>query len=162
MVPLDNRAKVMYMHYMNSHQDIIESYIVESCACQKVRMAARAVTRAYDDALRPVGLRATQLAVLVAIAVEGALSITALAKFMIMDRSTLTRNLRPLEQDGLVAVGLEGWRRSRTLEVTKKGRSKLAEALPLWKQAQEILRHKLGEQNWVNIHSDLDRLIRAA
>jgi len=152
----------MYMHDMISYQDVIKSYTVESCACQKVRMAARAVTRAYDDALRPVGLRATQLAVLVAIAVEGAMSITALAKSMIMDRSTLTRNLRPLEEEGLVAVGLEGWRRSRTLEVTAKGRSRLAEALPLWKQAQETLRRKLGEQNWVHIHSDLDRLIRAA
>ena len=150
------------MHDMTSCQDVIESYFVESCACHKVRMAARAVTRAYDDALRPVGLRATQLAVLVAIAVEGAMSITALAKFMIMDRSTLTRNLRPLEKEGLVAVGLEGWRRSRTLEVTEKGRSRLGEALPLWKQAQETLRRKLGEQNWVNIHSDLDQLIRAA
>jgi DNA-binding MarR family transcriptional regulator len=152
----------MYIHDMASYQDVIESYIVESCACHKVRMAARAVTRAYDDALRPVGLRATQLAVLVAIAVEGAMSITALAKFMIMDRSTLTRNLRPLEEEGLVAVGLEGWRRSRTLEVTEKGRLRLAEALPLWKQAQETLRRKLGDQNWVKIHSDLDQLIQAA
>ena len=151
----------MYMHDM-VYEDVIGSYIVESCACQKVRMAARAVTRAYDDALRPVGLRATQLAVLVAIAVEGAMSITALAKFMIMDRSTLTRNLRPLEGEGLVAVGLEGWRRSRTIEVTEKGHLRLAEALPLWKQAQETLRRKLGEQNWVNMHSDLDQLIRAA
>jgi DNA-binding MarR family transcriptional regulator len=147
---------------MTSHQQVIESYTVESCACQKVRMAARAVTRAYDDALRPAGLRATQLAVLVAIAVEGAMSITALARFMIMDRSTLTRNLRPLEEEGLVAVGLEGWRRSRTLEVTEKGRLRLREALPVWKQAQQTLRRKLGEQNWVNIHSDLDQLIRAA
>jgi len=152
----------MYLHDMFSYQNVIESYIAESCACHKVRMAARAVTRAYDDALRPVGLRATQLAVLVAIAVEGAMSITALAKFMIMDRSTLTRNLRPLEEEGLVAVGLEGWRRSRTLEVTEKGRSRLGEALPLWKQAQERLRRKLGEQNWASIHSNLDQLIRAA
>jgi DNA-binding MarR family transcriptional regulator len=152
----------MYIHDMASYQDVIESYTVESCACHKVRMAARAVTRAYDDALRPVGLRATQLAVLVAIAVEGAMSITALAKFMVMDRSTLTRNLRPLEEEGHVAIGLEGWRRSRTLGVTEKGRSRLAEALPLWKHAQETLRRKLGEQNWVKIHSDLDQLIQAA
>ena len=149
------------MHDMTSYQDVIESYTVESCACQKVRMAARAVTRAYDDALRPVGLRATQLAILVAITVEGAMSITALAKFMIMDRSTLTRNLRPLEEEGLVAVGPEGWRRSRTIEVTKKGRLRMGEALPIWKQAQDTLRRKLGEQSWVNIHSDLDQLIRA-
>src|SRR6516162_10522531 len=152
----------MYMHDMASYHDVIESYIVESCACQKVRMAARAVTRAYDDALRPVALRATQLAVLVAIAVEGAMSITALAKFMIMDRSTLTRNLRPLEKEGLVALGLEGWRRSRTLEITKMGRSRLREALPLWTKAQQALKKRLGDRTWGAVHGALDHLIRAA
>ena len=98
---------------------ITEREVIENCACQKVRTAARAVTRAYDEALRPVGLRATQLAVLVAVAMDDAISITALAKFMGMDRSTLTRNLRPLEKEGLVRLGMEGWRRSRTLEITR-------------------------------------------
>src|SRR5262245_35218045 len=128
-----------------------ERAYVESCACHKVRMAARAVTRAYDDALRAVGLRATQLAVLVAVGTDGAMSITTLAKIMSMDRSTLTRNLRPLEKEGLVAVGLEGWRRSRSLDITKKGQSRLREALPYWERAQEILRRKLGDQNWVSV-----------
>ena len=150
------------MHDMASYQDVIESYTVESCACQKVRVAARAVTRAYDDALRPVGLRATQLAVLVAVGIEGAVSITALAKLMGMDRLTLTRNLRPLEREGLVAVGLEGWRRSRTLEITNNGRTRLREALPHWKRAQDTLRRKLGDQNWTRVHDDLDQLISAA
>jgi DNA-binding MarR family transcriptional regulator len=120
------------------------------------------VTRAYDDALRPVGLRATQLSVLVAAAADDALSITALAKLMGMDRSTLTRNLRPLEADGLISVGLEGWRRSRTLTITKKGRSRLREALPLWEKAQQTLRSKLGDRRWDLIRKDLDDLIRAA
>ena len=71
-------------------------------------------------------------ALLVAVATEGAISITALAQGMGMDRSTLTRNLRPLEKDGLIAVGLEGWRRSRTVEITQKGRARVREALPLW------------------------------
>lgn len=139
-----------------------EREIIESCACHKVRMAARAVTRAYDDALRPVGLRATQLVVLVAVAIDGAISIAALAKFMGMDRSTLTRNLGPLEKEGLVAVGLEGWHRSRTLEITKKGRSRLREAIPLWGRAQKALKEKLGGANWAGIHKALDRLIDAA
>lgn len=140
----------------------VGSAYAESCACHKVRMAARAVTRAYDDALRPVGLRATQLAVLVAVANDGSMSITALAKLMGMDRSTLTRNLRPLEKEALIAVGLEGWRRSRTLEITKKGQSRLRDALPYWERAQDSLRRKLGDHNWVNVHDCLDQLIRAA
>jgi DNA-binding MarR family transcriptional regulator len=139
-----------------------EQEILENCACHRVRTAARAVTRAYDDALRPVGLRATQLSVLVAVAADDALSITALARLMGMDRSTLTRNLRPLEAEGLIALGLEGWRRSRTLEITKKGRTRLREAVPLWEKAQQALRTKLGDRRWDVIRKDLDDLIRAA
>ena len=149
----------MYMHVSRMTTD--PGY-VESCACHKVRMAARAVTRAYDDALRPVGLRATQLTVLVAVGKDISISITALAKLIEMDRTTLTRNLRPLEKQGLIAVGPEGWRRSRMLEITKKGQSRLREALPYWEQVQATLRRKLGDQKWDGVHDSLDQLIRAA
>jgi DNA-binding MarR family transcriptional regulator len=125
-------------------------------------MASRAVTRLYDEMLRSTGLRATQLAILVAAGGDEIVSITALAKFMGMDRSTLTRNLAPLEREGLIRVGSEGWRRSRTVEITKKGRSRLREALPFWEKAQEALRHKLGSRKWSVIMADLDDLIRAA
>jgi DNA-binding MarR family transcriptional regulator len=145
------------MARMTTEQDILES-----CACHRVRTAARAVTRAYDEALRPVGLRATQLSVLVAVAADDALSITALARLMGMDRSTLTRNLGPLETEGLIALGLEGWRRSRILEITRKGRTRLREALPLWDKAQQALRTRLGDRRWDLIRKDLDDLIRAA
>ena len=139
-----------------------EREILATCACHKVRTAARAVTRAYDEALRPAGLRATQLSVLVATAVDNALSITALANLMGMDRSTLTRNLRPLETEGLITIGREGWRRSRTLEITKKGRTRLRDSMPLWEKAQRALRTKLGDRRWDVIRKDLDDLIRAA
>jgi DNA-binding MarR family transcriptional regulator len=120
------------------------------------------VTRAYDEALRPVGLRATQLAVLVAVAAQEAMSITALANVLGMDRSTLTRNLRPLEKEGLIARGNEGWRRSRTLSVTKAGRSRLNRAVPLWSKAQQALKRRLGERPFDEIRVALDRLIAAA
>jgi len=125
-------------------------------------MAARAVTRLYDDTLRSVGLRATQLAILAAVGGDEVVSITGLAKFMGMDRSTLTRNLAPLERDGLIRVGVEGWRRSRTVEITKKGRSRLREALPLWETAQQTLQRRLGMRRWADIRADLDDLIRGA
>jgi DNA-binding MarR family transcriptional regulator len=140
----------------------IEQEIVANCACLKVRMAARAVTRAYDSALRPVGLRATQLSILVAVAIEGAISIAALAGFLGMDRTTLTRNLKPLKKEGLIFLGPEGRHRSRTLEITKKGQSRLREALPLWEHAQDALRRKLGNQAWVSVRDSLDRLIGTA
>ena len=133
-----------------------------SCLCHRTRMASRAVTRFYDEILRSVGLRATQLAVLVAVGNEDVMSITALAKFMGMDRSTLTRNLAPLEREGLIRVGNEGWRRSRTVECTKKGRTRLREALPFWQKAQETIRRKLGSRRWPVIMAELNDLIRVA
>jgi DNA-binding MarR family transcriptional regulator len=136
--------------------------ILDECTCTKVRIAARAVTRAYDDALRPVGLRATQLSVLVAVDAIEALSITALATVLGMDRSTLTRNLRPLEDDGLVLIGDEGWRRSRTLELTRKGQLRLREAIPLWERAQKALGERLGDINLASLRDGLDNLIKAA
>ena len=136
-----------------------ERKMIETCACHKIRMAARAVTRAYDDALRPVGLRATQVALLAAVAVEGAMSIASLARLIGMDRSTLTRNLSPLEKEGLVAVGSEGWRRSRTLGLTAKGRSRLQKAVPLWEGAQKRLKQELGGRRWDEVQSSLDHLI---
>jgi DNA-binding MarR family transcriptional regulator len=102
-------------------------------------MAARAVTQAYDAALRPVGLRATQFAVLVAVATEGALFITALEQAMGMDRSTLTRHVRPLVKDGLLAVGREGWDRSRTVEITERGRAGCARRCRSWSPDPHVL-----------------------
>lgn len=139
-----------------------EREVLENCVCHRTRMAARAVTRLYDDTLRSVGLRATQLAVLAAVGGDEVVSIAGLAKFMGMDRSTLTRNLAPLEREGLIRVGVEGWRRSRTVEITKKGRSRLREALPLWETAQETLQRRLGIGRWADIRADLDDLIRGA
>ena len=138
-----------------------EREIIETCACNKVRTAARSVTSAYDEALRPTGLRATQFAVLAAVGADGSVSITALAQLLGMDRSTLSRNLGPLEKAGLVKVGSEGWRRSRTLDITRKGRALFEKAVPFWEKAQDSLRRKLGEQDWTSIRDSLDRLAHA-
>lgn len=137
--------------------------MIETCACNKVRTAARLVSRAYDDALRPTGLRASQCAVLAAIAAQGngnnSMSITALAEAMSMDRSTLKRNVTPLETLGLLNVGAEGWRRSRSLSITDKGKAALEAAVPLWEGAQKRLKKLLGSDGWSDVHSSLDNLI---
>jgi DNA-binding MarR family transcriptional regulator len=79
-----------------------------------------------------------------------------------MDRSTLTRNLGPLEKEGLISVGAEGWRRSRALEITRKGQLRLREALPLWKKAQDMLKGRLGSRDWSAAHASMDSLVRVA
>lgn len=139
-----------------------EREVLKACACHKTRMAARALTRLYDEALKPARLRGTQFAVLVALAIDGALSIAALAKLMGMDRSTLTRNLRPLEKGGLAVRGEEGWRRSRTIGITAKGRARLRQGLPLWQSAQSGLRERLGPSNWARVQTALDILVGMA
>ena len=137
---------------------VTEREVVDRCLCHKVRSAARAVTRAYDAALRPSGLRATQLSVLVCVAAEGAVSIAALAEYMGMDRSTLTRNLRPLVNEGLVSLGSEGWRRSRTIAITKKGDERMKKALPYWENAQKALQKTIGVSSWPQVVRSLDHL----
>jgi DNA-binding MarR family transcriptional regulator len=164
----DNRIAIgglwpqRYAELIVSAKLLPEQEILSACACHKTRMAMRSVTRAYDEALRPIGLRATQLLLLVAIAAEGAMSISALADAIGMDRSTLTRNVKPLEKEGLIQRGGEGWRRSRALKVTSAGRALMSKAIPLWESAQENLRRKLGQKDWATVHAGLDRLINVA
>jgi DNA-binding MarR family transcriptional regulator len=136
--------------------------LINECACLKVRTAARAVTRLYDDAFRPVGLRATQISVLVGVAHSEAVSIASLSRLLGMDRSTLTRNLRPLEEKGLVALGPEGHHRSRTLSITPKGDQLVQKALPLWEKTQGKLREELKKPHWTNFHAELDHVIKSA
>src|SRR5262245_14510709 len=136
--------------------------LINECACLKVRTAARAVTRVYDDAFRPIGLRATQLSVLVAVAFSEAVSIAALSRLLGMDRSTLTRNLRPLEAKGLVVLGPEAHYRSRTLTITSRGDQLVRKALHLWENIQEKLREELKKPHWTNLHAELEHVIKSA
>jgi DNA-binding MarR family transcriptional regulator len=139
------------MHDMTTaHQKIpdLARTLLDTCLCHNVRMASRVVSRAYDGALRPTGLRATQIAVLAAVGARGALSIKSLADSLEMERTTLTRNLKPLEEQALVSIAPEGRHRSRTLTLTTAGKAALLKALPLWEKAQQSSMHQLGEQRW--------------
>src|SRR5258705_7331204 len=107
-----------------------------SCASFNFRRAARAVTRFYDQALEPCGIRSTQFTILVGIAKTQPTSISALANVLVIDNTTLTRSLRLLKKQGLVSVSERGAKRQRFLTLTPKGERTLAENLPVW--AQEI------------------------
>jgi len=134
--------------------------LLDACMCHKARMAARVVTRAYDDALRPTRLRATQVSVLAAVGARGALSIKSLADTLQMERSTLTRNLRPLEKRGYVELAPERRYRSRVLTLTPAGRAALVTALPLWEGAQRRLRERVGQHRWPTVQDGLAILAR--
>jgi len=134
----------------------------ENCTCLNLRKAARAVTQMYGEALRPSGLRATQLSVLAVIAHAGPVGMTELAKALVMDRTTLTRNLKPLLDQGLVAVAIGADRRQRPVELTAAGRAALERALPLWRTAQARTADSLGAERWAGLLRDLDAAVALA
>src|SRR4051812_16709412 len=149
------------MHDMSSPENIsvVARAVLDTCLCHNARMAARVITRAYDEALRPTGLRATQVSVLAAVAARGALSIKALADSLQMERTTLKRNLGPLEDEGYVTLAPERRHRSRVVALTPAGQAALLEALPLWRTAQRTAQKQLGERRWPAVQKAFADLI---
>lgn len=118
---------------------------VEVCHCMAVRQAARWISQLYDQQLSACGLTSPQYAVLSHLQRAGESSVAQLADAMVMDRTTLTRNIAPLERDGLVQVaGAEADRRRKVLTLTEAGREKLAAARPLWRKAQAAFERHFG------------------
>jgi len=108
-----------------------------ACNCLALRQAARHVTQIYDQFLAPSGLRATQYSILARLQRRGAMTINALAAELVMDRTTLGRNIRPMQRDGLIAVGPgKTDRRSREVRLTEFGAARCRAALKGWKEAQ--------------------------
>ncbi|MDA0656022.1 MAG: MarR family winged helix-turn-helix transcriptional regulator [Proteobacteria bacterium] len=114
------------------------------CACFNLRKAARAVTQLYDRFLQPSGLRATQFTILAALDQTGPRKLSALADALVLDRTTLTRNLKPLQRDNLIESRAGDDRRVRELTITQIGKIRLDEALPLWREAQEDMKSRIG------------------
>ena len=133
-----------------------------NCTCFNLRKAARAVTQMYDEALKPCGLRATQLSLLVAVTETGPTGMTGLAKQLVMDRTTLTRNLKPLLEAGLVEVVEGADRRHKPIAVTDQGRRALAEAMPLWREIQGRMAEGLGSARWAHLIRDLGAAVDLA
>jgi len=132
------------------------------CACFNLRKAARAVTQLYEVALAPSGIRATQFSVLVALALVDGAPLSRVAEGLVMDRTTLTRNLRPLKRRGWVRIEAGEDRRERNLSLTRSGRAALDRALPLWQQAQARVLAHVGGARWAGLQRDLQGLVAMA
>ncbi len=118
------------------------------CLCESLRRATRMVTRMYDDALRPVKLRITQVSVLAHLRRNGDVRVRDLAARLQIEETTLTRNIRLLEQEGLVATRAGEDRREKHLSLTRAGQDVLAKAVPLWRGVQEDLRQRISTETW--------------
>jgi DNA-binding MarR family transcriptional regulator len=143
---------------MPESADIPADEVMQRCAANHTRRAARTITRAYDQALQPCGLKVTQFTILVALTKTSFDSITAMADQLALERSSLSRNLTRLEKQDLVRRTKDG--RSQTIEITDAGREKLEEAYPLWREAQDEVEDVIGEENWSDARSLLRSLAR--
>jgi DNA-binding MarR family transcriptional regulator len=136
----------VYIHYMSDEFALKKlcNDVMHGCACQGVRRSARALTQHYDHALSAIGLKATQFPILVALELAGPVPLSPLADALVMDRTTLTRNLKALQERDLVTVEEGKDRRVRLLALTPRGRSVLEQALELWKVAQASVKTTFG------------------
>jgi DNA-binding MarR family transcriptional regulator len=108
------------------------------CNCLAIRQAARHVTQFYDQLFAPVGLRATQFAMLSRLRHQGPMTIGTLAGLLVTDRTTLGRNILPLQRDGLIEIAaFPGDRRRRELRLTDVGLAKYTAGLECWSVAQQ-------------------------
>lgn len=133
---------------MNSRIDTsglaLSSEMSKVCIGFNLLKATRAVSQFYNHALQASGLRGTQFSLLVAINGHGPLSINDMADGMVMDQTTVSRNVRVLQKQGYVEMTRGADQRMRVVSITNKGKSVLNSAIPLWRSAQAHLRGKLG------------------
>jgi DNA-binding MarR family transcriptional regulator len=127
---------------------------VESCNCYAVRAAARHVSQFYDQVLAPTGLRTTQYSILARLRRKGPLSINTLAAEMVMDRTTLGRNILPLQRDRLIAVEPDAAdRRAKTVRLTKTGEKRLQAARDKWVAAQARFESVFGARRAADLRA---------
>lgn len=126
---------------------------LELCNCFSLRRAARAVTRQYAETMRESGLQATQYSILGLLSSGKSRSISELADDLGLERTSMSRTLRPMAREGLITLSEEGFRRKRTVEVTSAGRARYEECLPLWRTAQARFAQKYNPEQLNQLHA---------
>lgn len=139
-----------------------QSPVRTPCLCHALRKASRAVSRVYDDEMRSVGLRTTQFSLLVYLSRIGEVRQGDLGELMLLEDTTVTRNVRPLLNSGWVTIRPGIDRREKLVAITDAGRSKLVEAQPAWTRAQNRLKSVLPEGQWHNLLNVLPDVAQAA
>ncbi len=136
--------------------------VSDECLIHRVRQTSRLVSRVYDEALRPLGLQVSQFHLLVAIARGGdqGMPMHALADALVMDRTTFTRSVVPLERAGWVAVARDpDDGRSRRVLLTREGERLMTKAFPLWESAQRSIESSLGAAAAKQLHAKLSAVV---
>ena len=126
-----------------------------SCTCASLRRTTRVVTKFYEDALKPSGLTPGQFTILAVLLHRGGRRQSEISELLAMERTTLIRNLRPLEARGLIVGTAVGPRHAKTLEITSDGKAAHELALPHWQSAQSKIIETLGTNRWSSLMRDL-------
>ncbi|MFC6740971.1 MarR family winged helix-turn-helix transcriptional regulator [Methylobacterium tardum] len=157
----ENRQAPIVLQMKRAYTRIMTDDLpVEPCTCSALRRATRAVTTAYDAALRPSGLRVTQFAILRLLERLGPSPVTRLAAEAALERTTMGRNLDPLERRGLVQIAAGAAdARERVVTLTDTGREAIAAAMPYWRDAQARINARIAPGAVVAL---TDALISAA
>lgn len=134
-------------------------YVRDHCLCLHVQRAARALARRFDDAFRPLGLNNGQFSLLMSLNRPEPAPMGQVARFLAMDRTTLTAKLKPLERRGLVAASVDPEdKRGRRLALTDEGRAVLAKAVPIWQSEHDALDGELGGEGGDRLRADIAAL----
>src|SRR6476620_11829631 len=132
----------------------------EECNCFAIRAAARHVTQFYDQVIAPTGLRTTQFSILAKLKRRGPLTINALAEDMVMDRTTLGRNILPLERNELIRIEpAASDRRAKELHLTKAGERRLEAARKGWSVAQGQFEASFGAKRAADLRASLRSVV---
>jgi DNA-binding MarR family transcriptional regulator len=129
---------------------------ISGCTCDRLRKLTRRITQHYDTRLAPAGLRVTQYSLLAHLVHGGPMPISALARLMEMDRTTLTRNLKPLADAGFVDIAPGADARNRVVSATARGREARSGARELWRRAQDEVNQALGAEQVAALHAALE------
>ncbi|MET0791414.1 MAG: MarR family winged helix-turn-helix transcriptional regulator [Polyangiaceae bacterium] len=133
------------------------------CNCLALRQATRQITQLYDEELAAVDLRVTQYSLLSVLDRHGPTTLNELARALVMDRSTLGHNLRPLERAGLVSLAFDPEdKRARRLALSARGRTKLKAARPHWQRAQARFEHSFGAADAGALRASLRKVVESA
>jgi DNA-binding MarR family transcriptional regulator len=157
-----DRAEVgVYTPIMQRNSPALQRKAAAStpCVCASFRKATRALTLLYDGYLRPAGLRVTQYSLLKNVLAREPVGVNQLAEATVTDRTTLTRNLRVLQQSGLIQIREGEDRRSRVVTVTPRGREAVAKATPCWERAQAHVVGQVGAEHWRILREELNMMI---
>ena len=134
----------------NSNEKL--DYIIQYCACANIRKSARSVTQAYENQMRVTGLKVTQYYMLANIVRHNQISISKLGEMMMLDQTTVTRNVNILRKNGYVTVARDNHdNRTKSISATDVGTAKLEEATPIWDRMQHNIENSIGREKYKEV-----------